>query len=120
MMFEIGSDTWPGLSKLIEEQGEVAQVIGKLMGTQGVEQHWDGTNLRERITDEIGDVLAAIQFVVDHCDLNAHRVAMRAEHKRDLFEKWHREQTAKALTVDQPPCTGQLVHDEFTACPRHD
>lgn len=30
-MFSIGSKRWPGISKLIEECGEVLQIAGKLM-----------------------------------------------------------------------------------------
>jgi hypothetical protein len=35
--FAIGSDAWPGTSKLLEEQGELVQVLGKLMATGGHE-----------------------------------------------------------------------------------
>ncbi len=33
--FSIGSDIWPGISKLIEEAAEVGQVCGKLIGSGG-------------------------------------------------------------------------------------
>lgn len=90
--YSIGSSHWPGISKLIEEAGEVIQVAGKLLGSGGVVEHWDGTNLKTRLEDEIGDVLAATDFVVRHCGLDPVAVEARRLVKRTLFEKWHREQ----------------------------
>jgi NTP pyrophosphatase (non-canonical NTP hydrolase) len=68
--YAIGSETWPGLSKLVEECGEVLQVAGKLMGTGGQVEHWDGTDLRERMTEELADLLAAIDFLQYMNDLD--------------------------------------------------
>jgi NTP pyrophosphatase (non-canonical NTP hydrolase) len=65
--FSIGSDIWPGLSKLIEECGEVTQVVGKIIGAHPNVDHWDGTNLRERLQEELADLSAAICFVKLHC-----------------------------------------------------
>ncbi len=87
VMFSIGGDEWPGLSKLAEECGEVTQIIGKLMGTGGRSDHWDGTNLRERLIEEIGDVLAACEFVADF-NLMMLEVHSRRDIKLSLFEKW--------------------------------
>lgn len=91
--FSIGSGTWPGLSKLAEEAGEVMQVVGKLMGTGGASEHWDGTNLRARLADELADLSAAIGFVIDKCDLPAEQIEARAHEKRMTFERWHGNQT---------------------------
>lgn len=91
--FSIGSTKWPGISKLIEECGEVGQVCGKLIGTEGRAAHWDGTNLRERLEDEMGDVLAAIAFVTSKNALNHKRIAERQMEKLALFRKWHEEQS---------------------------
>lgn len=57
----IGSDEWNGLSKLIEELGELQQVCGKLIGSEGNVDHWSG-DLREKFIEEIGDVYAALDF----------------------------------------------------------
>jgi hypothetical protein len=92
--FSIGSDVWPGLSKLIEEAGETLQVAGKLIATGGEEDHWDGTNLRARLTEELGDLLAAAQFFIDE-NLARDVVAQRADDKYLLFGKWHRKQKVK-------------------------
>lgn len=90
--YSIGSSHWPGLSKLIEEAGEVQQVAGKIIATNGEVEHWDGTNLRLRLEDEIADVVAACTFMVSANGLDADRVAVRIEEKLRTFEKWHREQ----------------------------
>ncbi len=90
-MFAIGAKSWPGLSKLSEEAGEVVQVVGKLMGTGGEIAHWDGTNLRGRLVDEMGDLLAAIRYVAKHHGFEQ-AVEIRARGKLATFERWHEEQ----------------------------
>jgi NTP pyrophosphatase (non-canonical NTP hydrolase) len=115
-MFAIGDDQWPGLSKLAEESGEVLQVIGKLMGTNGKAYHWDGTRLRERLIEEVGDVLAACQFVTEVNQLEG--VHERAAEKLKLFHQWHKDQTAKQLAEVPPRCTcapGCVSHQQ--GCP---
>ena len=61
----LGSDMWPGLSKLAEEAGEVLQVIGKIMGAHGRQTYYDGSNLRERLLEEGADLMAALVFVIE-------------------------------------------------------
>ena len=87
--YAIGQLHWPGISKLIEEAGEVLQVCGKLMGTGGKVQHWDGTNLKERLEEELGDLVAAARFVGENCGLDNHRIVEQARRKYDLFSEWH-------------------------------
>jgi NTP pyrophosphatase (non-canonical NTP hydrolase) len=91
-MFAIGDEEWPGLSKLAEECGEVLQVIGKLMGTRGEEIHWDGQNLTESLLDEMADLRAAIDFVLEHNPFTGEQKAkyyQRYSKKMELFEDWH-------------------------------
>jgi NTP pyrophosphatase (non-canonical NTP hydrolase) len=88
--FSIGSNIWPGISKLIEEAGEVIQVSGKLIASHGESAHFDGSDLRERLADELGDLIAAIEFVEDHNQLDVDRIRQRIAAKRALFEQWHR------------------------------
>lgn len=90
--FSIGSAVWPGTSKLIEEMGELQQVLGKLIGSRGQAQHFDGSNLRERLVEEIADVEAALQFFqkVNLSDSERERIAARCRQKVALFEKWQR------------------------------
>lgn len=76
----------------MEEMGELQQVFGKLIALDGVENydHWDGTNLVERMTEELGDVLAAITFVVDNNEvLSRGDIQQRCVRKIDQFDKWH-------------------------------
>jgi NTP pyrophosphatase (non-canonical NTP hydrolase) len=86
--FQVGSEIWPGLAKLVEEAGEVLQVTGKLGATGGADQHWDGSDLRTRIQEELGDLIAAAYFVIHHNQLDENFIRERAKTKRDLYETW--------------------------------
>ena len=88
-MFAIEDEEWPGISKLIEEAGEVQQVCGKLLGTHGQVEHWDGSNLRVELQKELADLLAAIHFVQDFCDLDQEFIAARMDAKLARFARWH-------------------------------
>lgn len=87
--FSIGGKVWPGISKLVEETGEVQQVCGKLIANEGRADHWDGTNLVDRMTEEMGDLLAAINFVIDVNRLNLTAIQERRDDKLRLFHGWH-------------------------------
>jgi len=86
--YAIGSDSWPGLAKLAEEAGELIQVVGKLIAASGRTDHYDGTDLRQRLVDECGDVLAAVRFFAEANDLTA-AVESRAVEKLAVFRHWH-------------------------------
>jgi len=90
--YSIGSSKWNGLSKLIEECGEVSQVAGKIIGNDGALQHWDGSNLRRRMRQELADLLAAIDFFMVTNGL-AYDVQIQSRRKRKLkrFIKWNKE-----------------------------
>jgi hypothetical protein len=88
--FALGSAVWPGTSKLIEEQGELIQVLGKLMALGGSTDHWSG-DLRKMLVEELADVQAAIVFF-EEWNLTpdeAAAVTARIREKRALFAKWH-------------------------------
>lgn len=125
-MFFIGAKKWPGITKVMEKCAEVIQVCAKLQATLGESVlpapsfdgadgrgqasaivHWDGTNLKERLEDEMGDALAAFDFVIHHGELNSARIAARRREKRALFEKWQVEQGGYGL----PPVTGTVGVD---------
>jgi hypothetical protein len=92
--FSIGSAVWPGTSKLLEEQGELIQVLGKLMATGGDTTHWSG-DLRVMLIEELADVAAAIVFF-QRQNLTTDeilQVTARCEKKLALFRKWHENPT---------------------------
>jgi len=92
-VFAIGDRRWPGLSKLVEECGEVIQVVGKLMATHGEESHFSGLNLAAMFVLETADVAAAVEFVVGFFDRAQRELfTLRKQEKLRLFQKWHREQ----------------------------
>jgi hypothetical protein len=86
--FRIGSDLLPGFSKLIEEMGELNQVIGKIQGLGHMGEHWDGAGrLDRRLQKEIADVRAAIAFI-ERKNLILPDIG-RENRKLARFEKWH-------------------------------
>lgn len=87
--YAIGSDFLPGLSKLIEETGELGQVAGKVIGLGHMGDHWDGTNLEDRLVEEAADVQAAILFFCRHSNLDHQAILTRTAKKLALFERWH-------------------------------
>lgn len=90
--FAIGSDVWPGLGKLVEEMGENAQNLGKLVGLGGDNTlHWDGQNLPHRIELELGDLLGVIDFFLqaNQDKLNVQAILDRRNEKSSLFRAWH-------------------------------
>ncbi len=95
--FCIGSTIFPGLSKLIEECGEVCQVAGKLMATGGESKHWDGSDLRQRLMEELADLSAAIDFVICVNGLDTVEIITRTNKKFDQFHQWHKEQQRKEV-----------------------
>jgi len=78
-----------GIAKLIEECGELQQVLGKFL-TYGMGEHPDGKGpLDKRIEDEMADVLAAMRLVgVKHQTIDLARINFRAEQKLKLFLDW--------------------------------
>jgi NTP pyrophosphatase (non-canonical NTP hydrolase) len=90
--YSIGSQKWPGLAKLMEECGEVTQVVGKIIAAGGQNIHWDSdVALTARLENEIADVTAAIVFLTETNGLDATRISERANRKLKLFRGWHTE-----------------------------
>lgn len=89
--YNFNDPTWPGLSKLIEECGEVITIAAKLIATNGGAEHWAEESLYTRLEEEMGDALAAIDFVITH---NAHRVSRERVNEREAkkwmwYRQWH-------------------------------
>lgn len=91
--FAIESPVWTGTSKVLEEMGELQQVLGKLIATGGDVQHWDG-DLTPRLIEEIGDLLAALEFFQEKNFSASERalVCERAIEKFKRFSEWNRNQ----------------------------
>ena len=103
--YAIGSGHLPGLSKLIEEAGEVLQVAGKILGAGGVGAHWDGgADLDVRLAMELADLQAAIDFFLGENPRVADAalpvrevkegegISERRARKLRRFQEWHQEQ----------------------------
>jgi hypothetical protein len=88
--FSIGSDVWPGAAKLLEEMGELTQALGKLIATAGRTDHWDGSDLRVRLIEEMADVRAALAFFQgkNFTAADDDRIANRYAEKSRLFHEW--------------------------------
>lgn len=81
-----------GLVKLTEECAELGQVACKKMARMDSDEHWDGAgSLSERLEDEAGDVLAAIETVIENFGLDKARIMERKERKHKLFREWMQE-----------------------------
>lgn len=113
-MFAIGDKEWPGISKLVEEAGETLQACGKLMGTGGQEQHWDGSNLHARLEDELADLTAAILFVREMNALDGERFDERVQKKLERFRRWHELGLTNLLTLRDVACVVCARHFSAT------
>lgn len=80
---------WPGLSKVIEETSELNVVIGKLQaypdGTYAT-----GENLVAMLEEEVADVYAALDLLLDANALDVDFINARAEAKLRRFHHWLR------------------------------
>lgn len=88
----IGSDDWNGLSKLIEELGELQQVCGKLIGSEGNTDHWSG-DLRAKFIEEIGDVYASLNYFTtkNFSSEDRNHIIIRMHMKEATFQEWNKE-----------------------------
>lgn len=93
--FSIGGRVWPGLGKVVEEFGETLTIIGKIIATKGGSDYWDGSNLMERLEEEIADSLAAVEYMVHENTLDWKAIDSRTVLKLDLYRKWHEGVRAK-------------------------
>ncbi len=94
-----------GLTKLGEEAAEVTQIVMKLIAypelqTDRNTRHPDGTFLILNLEDEIADVLAAANFVIEKLELDANRIGARQHFKEQRFWRWDGQ---KVHNLYQPP-----------------
>ncbi len=79
-----------GLTKLMEELGELTQIAAKKSAFMDTDEHPDGNgSMRERLECEMGDVMAAIGLVSETLGLSQGRIQRQCDHKTALFRKWH-------------------------------
>lgn len=92
--YGVGSPEWNGTAKLIEECGELLQMLGKIMAT-GTTTHWEG-DLRRLLIEELGDTQAALGFFITHnlTPAEEDKVFDRARAKADLFDRWSEDQAS--------------------------
>ena len=79
---------WLGIHKLTEEAGELLQVLGKLNVFPNGDHPDDKGDLIFRLENEIADVQAAIQYLIDTNGLNKHKIGMRRHLKLKKFNQW--------------------------------
>lgn len=119
----IGSYVWPGALKTLEECGELAQVLGKLLAFPDGE-HPDGEGpLTTRLENEIADIRAATDYLIAVNRLDSERIALREKDKLARFEDWHlKERNPDALPgtcgklpphggEGWAPCSREAGHD---------
>ena len=94
--------TASGVAKLIEECGELQQILGKKLAYWHTDQHPDGAGLiSTRIKEEMGDVLAAIWFVADQLGLDHWAINDRFVRKTALFSTWQAQIDNNDFAIDR-------------------
>lgn len=78
-----------GVSKTIEECGELIQILGKKLAYWDNDNHPDGMPISTRIENEMADVIAAIEFTAPLIGLDIDRILARKNAKLATFEGWH-------------------------------
>lgn len=78
------------LGKLGEELGECASAVARCI-IQGVDECEPVTNRSNRdwLTDEIADVQANIDLVIERFGLDEEAMAARVEKKKQHLKQWH-------------------------------
>jgi NTP pyrophosphatase (non-canonical NTP hydrolase) len=90
-----------GLTKLIQKCGELIQVSAIKQAYFDVDTHPDGSSIKNRLQEQIGDVLAAIDFVVFMLNLDLRTISERHISKLETFHRWNSEITTENLLEDE-------------------
>lgn len=99
-----------GVAKLIEECGELQQVLGKKLAWWDTDEpHWDGSVLNDRLVEEMGDVLAAVNLVANQLGLNHGSIYARMTAKSTLFQRWQVELDNNDHGIDAPCGRAHLI-----------
>lgn len=79
---------WKGIFKIVEESGELLQVLGK-MGPFPDGDHPDGAgDLKIRAEREVADLYAALDYFVQANGLSETFIDARRAEKLDKFNNW--------------------------------
>ncbi len=82
-----------GLTKLVEECGELIQVAAKLIAYPDGDHPDRAGGLFMRLEEELGDVLAACRFVSTKLwEVNFQSIDERAKSKFLQYQKWDKEE----------------------------
>jgi len=89
--YGIGSDTWPGLSQLAADAAQIARRVSSIIGddTRQVGTRQDTDGLRASLQEELGDLRAAIDYVIGKNALDWDAVNRRRDRKRSRYERAH-------------------------------
>ena len=100
--YGVGSDTWPGLSRLAADAAQVARAACTIIST-GNDTDQDAAVQRENLQEQLGDLRAAIDYVIGKNALDWDAVNRRRDRKRSLYER--------GIDEDQAPSPGQPDDD---------
>jgi len=126
--YGIGSDTWPGLSRLAADAAQVAAAARAIIST-GNDTGQDAAVQRESLQEQLGDLRAAIDYVIGKNALDWAAVNRRRDRKRSLYERGIDEDrppspaparppgTAGPVRVPGPPAAGPGRRPGLTAVP---
>jgi hypothetical protein len=92
------------MSRLAADAAQVARVARTIIST-GNDTDQDAAVQRESLQEELGDLRAAIDYVIGENALDWAAVNRRRDRKRSLYER--------GIDEDQPPAQGQ--HDDDAA-----
>ena len=81
-------DKWKGICKLVEELGELQQVLGKILAYPNLDHPTD--NLKAKILEEVADVEAALLYFKSKNLSNSEidQVFIRSVDKLEKFNTW--------------------------------
>ena len=107
--YGIGSDTWPGLATLAADAAQVVQAVSAIIAS-GDQAGPDAAGLRDSLQDQLGELRAAIDYVISKNALDWTAVNRQRDRKRSRYERAHRptppdqpaQEHARHTPSDQP------------------
>lgn len=79
---------WKGLFKIVEESGELCQVLGKLAcNPDGISPNGEHS-LIPNLYEEIGDLQAALHYFIEANGLDPAKINERIREKTEKFNYW--------------------------------